>query len=100
METKTLVKWMSFILFKLCNGKEKAKFRKLERAYTRLASAISHLRCKETCFKAYTCVFHKLYYEDSGLLELKQKSHVKHIWNFLVQIKLLLSTIVLDNSLL
>ena len=51
METKTfIVKWMSFVIFKLCKCEERANFLKLERAFTRLVSVKSHLRFNETCF--------------------------------------------------
>ena len=45
METKTLVK--------LCNAEEKANFRKLETASTRLVSVKSHLRFNGTSFNTY-----------------------------------------------
>ena len=39
MENKTfVVKWMTFVLFKLNNVEEKANFQKLERASTSLVS--------------------------------------------------------------
>ena len=73
METKTfVVKWLFFVILKLCNGEEKANFRKLERAATRLVPVKSHLRFNETCFNKsllpvytftfiYTCIYIYVY---------------------------------------
>ena len=51
METKIFaVKWMSFVIFKFCNGQENENFRKLERTSTGIVPLKSHHRFNETCF--------------------------------------------------